>query len=98
MKDFLYAHLYSNQNVNSERKRLTACIRRLFAYYVKHPGSLPAFYFDQSQHQPVHRVVCDYIAGMTDHYLLERHRKIFGEGALRCQVPGGGQVSGTGTG
>jgi dGTPase len=80
VKDFLYAHLYLNQNVNSERQRLTGCIRRLFAYYVKHPGSLPAFYFDQSQHQPVHRVVCDYIAGMTDHYLLDRHRKIFGEG------------------
>ncbi|MDR3675448.1 MAG: deoxyguanosinetriphosphate triphosphohydrolase [Acidobacteriota bacterium] len=80
VKDFLYAHLYLNQNVNSERQRLTGCLRRLFAYYVKHPGSLPAFYFDQSQHQPVHRVVCDYIAGMTDHYLLDRHRKIFGEG------------------
>jgi dGTPase len=76
MKEFLYARLYSNQNVNSERKRLTTCIRGLFAYYLKRPESMPAYYFDQSHQEPVHRVVCDYIAGMTDHYLLEQHRKL----------------------
>jgi dGTPase len=79
VKEFLFARLYSHKNVNSERKRLTGCLRGLFAYYLKHPRSLPAFYFDESQHEPVHRVVCDYIAGMTDHYLLERHRKLLGE-------------------
>ena len=78
VKEFLNARLYSHQSVNSERKRLTGCIRSLFAYYLKHPRSLPVFYFDESQHEPVHRVVCDYIAGMTDHYLLERHRKLLG--------------------
>ena len=79
VKEFLFARLYSHQNVNSERKRLIGCIRSLFAYYLKHPRSLPTFYFDQSQQEPVHRVVCDYIAGMTDHYLLEQHRKLVGD-------------------
>jgi dGTPase len=78
MKEFLFARLYSHQDVNSERKRLTDSIRSLFAYYLKHPRSLPTFYFDQSQQEPVHRVVCDYIAGMTDHYLLEQHHKLLG--------------------
>ena len=49
LKDFLYAHLYSNQNVNSERRRLTGCIRSLFRYYLKHPQSLPAFYYRGSR-------------------------------------------------
>ena len=79
VKEFLFARLYSHQNVNAERKRLTGCLRSLFAYYLKHPQSLPTFYFDESKHEPVHRVVCDYIAGMTDHYLLERHRKLLGK-------------------
>jgi dGTPase len=79
VKDFLFARLYLHQNVNSERKRLTGCIRSLFAYYLQHPRSLPTYYFDESQHEPLHRVVCDYIAGMTDHYLLERHSKLLGE-------------------
>lgn len=79
MKLFLYARLYSHQNVNTERKRLIGCIRTLFAHYLKYPRSLPAFYFEQAQHEPVHRVVCDYVAGMTDHYLLELHGKLLGE-------------------
>jgi dGTPase len=79
VKEFLYARLYSNQNVNADRRHLTGSIRSLFAYYLKHPRSLPAFYFDESLHEPVHRVVCDYIAGMTDHYLMERHSKLLGE-------------------
>ena len=78
LKDFLFAHLYSHQSVNSERKRLTGCIRSLFAYYVDHPKALPDFYYQASQQEPVHRVVCDYIAGMTDHYLLEQHQKVLG--------------------
>jgi len=78
-KEFLFARLYLNQNVNSERKRLIGCIRGLFAYYLKHPTSLPTFYFNQSQSESLHRVVCDYIAGMTDHFLLEQHRTLLGE-------------------
>jgi dGTPase len=78
-KEFLFAHLYSHPSVNSERKRLTGSIRSLFDYYLRRPRSLPAFYFDQSKQEPLHRVVCDYIAGMTDHYLLERQRNLLGE-------------------
>ena len=55
------------------------CIRELFAYYLARPRSLPPFYFAQTQHEPVHRIVCDYIAGMTDNYLLAQHRKHLGE-------------------
>jgi dGTPase len=79
VKDFLYARLYSHQSVNSDRTRLTSAIRSLFAYYLDNPRSLPAFYFQQSRQEPLHRVVCDYVAGMTDHYLLERHSKVMGQ-------------------
>jgi dGTPase len=79
VKELLYTHLYSHQNLGAEREQLTACIRSLFVHYLKHPRSLPTYYFDQSQREPVHRVVCDYIAGMTDHYLQEQHRKLLGK-------------------
>ena len=78
VKDFLYAHLYSHPIVNSERKRLTGCIRSLFAYYLKHPKSLPAFYFDEAQHEPLHRGVCDYIAGMTDAFFRRTYEQNIG--------------------
>jgi dGTPase len=79
LKEFLYSNLYSHQKVNAERKKIIRCVGRLFDYYVEHPRSLPEFYFAQTQQEPVHRVVCDYIAGMTDNYLLERYRKVVGD-------------------
>ncbi len=79
IKRFLYARLYSHRIVNSERNRITRCIRTLFAYFHEHPKKLPAYYFQQTKRQSLHRVVCDYIAGMTDHYLLEQHDRLLGE-------------------
>ncbi len=79
IKLFLFARLYSHRIVNSERNRLTGCIRDLFTYFLDHPKKLPSFYFQQTRNQPLHRVVCEYIAGMTDHYLLDRHRRLLGE-------------------
>ncbi len=79
LKRFLFEHLYSHQNLNAERHRLTACIRDLFAYFLKRPQSLPAYYLLQSQKEPLNRVVCDYIAGMTDPYLQGQHRKLLGD-------------------
>ena len=78
LKRFLFVRLYSHRNVNSERRKLLGCIRKLFEYYLAHPRSLPGFYFAQAQHEPLHRIVCDYIAGMTDNYLLEQHHKLLG--------------------
>jgi len=75
LKSFLLRNLYSHQSVNVERKKILKCLGRLFQYYVEHPRALPAFYFAQTQQEPVQRVVCDYIAGMTDNYLLAQYRQ-----------------------
>ncbi|HZT69642.1 MAG TPA: hypothetical protein VFC10_07825 [Terriglobia bacterium] len=45
---------------------------------MEHPRSLPPFYVAKIQEEPTYRVVCDYIAGMTDNYLAELHRKYVG--------------------
>jgi len=78
LKEFLNAHLYSNRSVGSERRVIVRCVRRLFAYYLEHPRRLPPFYVEQSRQEPLHRVVCDYIAGMTDNYLLLQYQKHLG--------------------
>jgi len=79
LKDFLYQHLYSHPNIEVERKKIVKRMGRLFEYYLKHPRSLPASYFAKIQRETTHRVVCDYIAGMTDNYLLEQYRKHLGD-------------------
>ncbi len=78
LKDFLYRKLYSHPELNAERRKITHCIVRLFKYYLRHPRSLPAFYFAKTQQEAPHRIVCDYIAGMTDNYLMEQYQKHLG--------------------
>jgi len=78
LKEFLNVNLYSHHQVGSERKGIVRCVRRLFSYYLEHPRGLPAFYFAQTREEPLHRVVCDYIAGMTDNYLMLQYRRHLG--------------------
>lgn len=75
IKEFLYAKLYFHPKVRAERKLIVKNVEGLFLYFINHPRSLPASYSAQTEQEPIHRVVCDYIAGMTDHYLLEQYRK-----------------------
>ncbi len=78
LKEFLNVNLYSHRQVGSERQTIVRCVRRLFTYFLRHPRRLPPFYAAQCQEMPLHRVVCDYIAGMTDNYLLLQYSKHLG--------------------
>jgi dGTPase len=79
LREFLYRNLYSHREVSAERKKINKCLEGLFNHFLRHPRSLPAAHFAKTQQEPPHRVVCDYIAGMTDNYLLEQYRKHLGE-------------------
>jgi dGTPase len=79
LKEFLFQKLYSHAEVRAERKRIVKSVEGLFRHFLEHPRSLPASYFAKAQEGPAHRVVCDYIAGMTDSYLLEQYRKYLGD-------------------
>ena len=79
LKDFLYAHFYSHPAVDAERKKIVRLVEELFAYFMAHPRALPPFYFAKAEQEPMHRVVCDYIAGMTDNYLQEQHRALIAD-------------------
>ena len=79
LKDFLYAHFYSHPAVDAERKKIVRLMEELFAYFMSHPRNLPPFYFAKTDQEPMHRIVCDYIAGMTDNYLQEQHRALIGD-------------------
>jgi dGTPase len=50
-------------------------LEKLFDYFLKHPRRLPGSYFVKTGREPAYRVVCDYIAGMTDNYLEAQYRK-----------------------
>ncbi|MCC6862457.1 MAG: dNTP triphosphohydrolase [Bryobacterales bacterium] len=66
LKRFLHQRVYSAAPLVEERERAAARVARLFQYFVEHPGRLPEPYNQQAALDRPHRVVCDYIAGMTD--------------------------------
>ena len=78
LKQFLKSHLYENPAIVEDRERSVAALDELFLFYLAQPEKMPRGYTEQARTEPVHRVVCDYIAGMTDHYLLQQHSEQFG--------------------
>jgi dGTPase len=81
LKRFLFEHIYNHHAITEDRDRSVHCLEELFAYYLKTPGSMPASYEELAQAEARHVIVCDYIAGMTDHFLLRQHHEHFGGAA-----------------
>ncbi len=76
IKAFLYAQLYSHADVKAERTKMVRKVNRLFKLFTDRPRLLPPSYFNMTRHEPVHRVVCDYLAGMTDHFLHQVYARM----------------------
>jgi len=83
LKKFLHARLYNHPSIVIDRERSVEALAQLFAYYLEHPEAMPRSYTEFAQRNPPYRVVCDYIAGMTDHYLLQRYADLPGTGSAR---------------
>jgi dGTPase len=66
LKRFLHAKVYSTPALGEGRQRSMAMIAALFRFFLDHPDRLPHPYSDRAAAEPPHRVICDYIAGMTD--------------------------------
>jgi dGTPase len=78
LKRFLFANIYDRPAITEDRDRSVRCLEELFVYYLAAPGSMPASHEELTRAEPRHVVVCDYIAGMTDQFLLRQHRQHFG--------------------
>jgi len=66
LKRFLRAQVYESEQLVQERQRSVERIGQLFELLLAQPDLMPAAYLEESADQPLHRQVCDYIAGMTD--------------------------------
>ena len=70
LKDFLRFSVYESAQLIAGRRESTGRIEALFRFFMQHPERLPANYLEESAGEPLHRKVCDYIAGMTDGFLV----------------------------
>jgi dGTPase len=78
LKRFLFAHIYNHPAIAEDRDRSVKCLEELFIYYLSRDGSMPVSYEELSRRESRHVIVCDYIAGMTDQFLLRQHHEHFG--------------------
>lgn len=77
LKDFLYQSLYRHYRVMRMATKASRFIQELFETYTAQPVQLPSEVQARISEGDLYRVVCDYIAGMTDRYALDEYRKLF---------------------
>jgi len=75
-KSFLYENLYFSKALEPEKDAAERVITELFEHWIANPDALPASHREKAQREPLPRVVCDYIAGMTDNFILDQHGKL----------------------
>jgi dGTPase len=75
-KSFLYAALYDSKPLEPEKRKAENVVTEVFEYLVAHPEALPRAYQERARSEKLVRVVCDYIAGMTDHYVEDLRKKL----------------------
>ena len=86
LRSFMFERVYRNPVAKSEERKAKGMLQRLFEYYVNHPEALPEDFQPQLSFDGMERTVCDYIAGMTDNYAVDKYTEIF--------IPAGWHVRG----
>jgi len=84
-KQFLYDNLYYSPDLKRDKEQSETIIREMFDHWMAHPEKLPASHRELVGTSSLPRVVCDYIAGMTDTFILEQHRQAFGKTAFSAE-------------
>jgi dGTPase len=77
LKTFLYENMYRHYRVVRMQVKAERIVGDLYEAYTQEPAQLPAEVQARIDGEGVYRVVCDYIAGMTDRFALDEHAKLF---------------------
>ena len=75
-KAFLHEALYDSKPLQPEKNKAEKIVTEVFDFLVANPNALPPSYREKEEHEKSVRVVCDYIAGMTDHYVQDVWKKL----------------------
>ena len=77
LKDFMFESVYTNPVAKGEEGKAQDMLRQLFEYYRRDPDQLPPDFQTIRVEEGTERAVCDYIAGMTDPFAVERFKELF---------------------
>jgi dGTPase len=79
LRNYLYKNLYYNPVVHEPNVRAVKLLEKLFDYFLAHPKALGESARKRVKKTGLHRAVCDYLAGMTDRYVVLECERIFGQ-------------------
>ncbi|WP_200762919.1 deoxyguanosinetriphosphate triphosphohydrolase [Nitrosophilus alvini] len=78
LKKILFQKLYRHEKILRKMYSGKICIRRLFSALIDEPRLMPRSYRDRCESEKIHRVVADFIAGMSDRYAMKLYHEIYG--------------------
>ena len=76
LRSFMFERVYRNPVAKGEESKAKDMLKRMYEYYITHPEAIPADFQPQLSLEGMERTVCDYIAGMTDHYAVDKFSQI----------------------
>lgn len=78
LRSFMFENVYSNPVAKGQEKKAKSMLKSLYEYYIDNISALPEeFQMLISNNEKKERVVCDYIAGMTDQYSVDKFKELF---------------------
>ena len=86
LREFMFQNVYRNPVAKGQEVKARGMLKRMYDYYYNHPEALPDDFQPQLSFDGMERTVCDYIAGMTDNYAVDKYTEIF--------IPNGWHVRG----
>ncbi len=77
LRSFMFERVYRSPVAKAEETKAKDMLKRMYEYYITHPQALPADFQPQLTFDGMERTVCDYIAGMTDNYAVDKFTELF---------------------
>ena len=77
LRAFMFERVYRNPVVKGEETKAKAMLCRMYEYYYNNPEKIPADFQPEMSFDGMERTVCDYIAGMTDNYAVDKYTELF---------------------
>ena len=77
LRSFMFDRVYRNPVAKGEESKARDMLQRLYTYYHDHPEALPSDFQPQLSFDGMERTICDYIAGMTDKYAVDKYTELF---------------------
>jgi len=78
LRKYLYQNLYYNPVVHEPNKRAVKMLEEMFGYYSEHHKEVGELSRKRARKEGWPRAVCDYLAGMTDRYVMQEHARLLG--------------------